>query len=76
MGKQNNNLLFNAIAPVYGLFYNRQKKLFLVLGLRHNYLKSSRPLIRALLLWATFNCYAAQQKFQLLQLQAQMPKVP
>ena len=26
MGKQNNNLLFNAIAPVYGLFYNRQKK--------------------------------------------------
>lgn len=26
MSKQNNNFLFNAIAPVYGLFYNRQKK--------------------------------------------------
>ena len=26
MGKQNNSLLFNAIAPVYGLFYNKQKK--------------------------------------------------
>ena len=26
MGKQNNNFLFNAIAPVYGLFYNKQKK--------------------------------------------------
>jgi len=25
MGKQNNNFLFNAIAPVYGLFYNKQK---------------------------------------------------
>ena len=26
MSKQNNNFLFNAIAPVYGLFYNKQKK--------------------------------------------------
>ena len=25
MSKQNNNFLFNAIAPVYGLFYNKQK---------------------------------------------------
>jgi len=29
MGKKNNNLLFNAIAPVYGLFYNRQKKRYI-----------------------------------------------
>ncbi len=26
MSKKNSNFLFNAIAPVYGLFYNRQKK--------------------------------------------------
>lgn len=26
MSKQNNNFLFNTIAPVYGLFYNKQKK--------------------------------------------------
>ena len=26
MGKHNNNFLFNTIAPIYGLFYNRQKK--------------------------------------------------
>lgn len=28
MSKENNNLLFNAIAPVYGLFYHKQKKRF------------------------------------------------
>jgi len=28
LGKKNSNLLFNLIAPVYGLFYNKQKKRF------------------------------------------------
>ncbi len=28
MSKQNNNFLFNTIAPVYGLFYRKQKKRF------------------------------------------------
>ena len=26
MVRRNNNFLFNAIAPIYGLFYSRQKK--------------------------------------------------
>lgn len=28
MGKNNSNFLFNFIAPIYGLFYNKQKKRF------------------------------------------------